>query len=539
MNRIEKKVLLNKQKEAKISFEKKQLAAQNLNVKFIENNSGMSYEKWAELNNIDAKDKKITVLNKNVIIVKNKMIQDRIKTNNKNKKLSFSEKISRYKEYKLKQYHVELDVFRHLDDFLSSFISNLHYFRYIRINSVELSNDFFIMDKKEHVDIMVNWLSGYPVFEIMLKNRITYPAIVLLFLTRFYWINDFKDLKFKKRNSFHEILLKILKVTLVKYEIPVEFYNVLLKYKAMAGYINMEQRTKLFFDMANGIPFHKKWDEYSLLKGKPSLTNKQIWYLNHISDSFRTESSTYVDMIFIAKMQDLKIDSYLINLFKEEFGREDCAINNTGDFDRLQQYFFEFIVFVNRNINNFNKTVSYELWDYVKRGIMPNRTGDAKGFFSNKSITTFYDDMLVWHAELNSNEQYSRMAWNPHPYIQKFSDEFYINIKTVNGFEKKIVGRVDLFELTSSSELKDEGSKMKHCVASYARDCSKGNCRIFTLRKDDLIGNIVNIGTIELRGDRVVQIKGKYNGELDSQYMAIIKKWAELNDLKLKGSFLL
>jgi hypothetical protein len=55
-------------------------------------------------------------------------------------------------------------------------------------------------------------------------------------------------------------------------------------------------------------------------------------------------------------------------------------------------------------------------------------------------------------------------------------------------------GELKAVELTSGRELREEGRTMHHCVSTYAGDCHKGECRIFSIQK-----NGERHSTLELR----------------------------------------
>jgi PcfJ-like protein len=88
-------------------------------------------------------------------------------------------------------------------------------------------------------------------------------------------------------------------------------------------------------------------------------------------------------------------------------------------------------------------------------------------------------------------------------------------------------------ELRSTSELVDEGKKMRHCVSTYARSCAAGRCSIWTMELHSRMG-IDKRQTIEVaKSGEIVQCRGKLNrlptvGELD-----MVRKWANHAGLTL------
>ncbi len=87
-----------------------------------------------------------------------------------------------------------------------------------------------------------------------------------------------------------------------------------------------------------------------------------------------------------------------------------------------------------------------------------------------------------------------------------------------------------IFELCSSWRLKYEGTKMRHCVASYVNKCSSGRAAIWTVRRTDLKTNATSsMATIEVNPHTrtVVQISAKYNARPSDATMQVIRRWAD------------
>lgn len=88
-------------------------------------------------------------------------------------------------------------------------------------------------------------------------------------------------------------------------------------------------------------------------------------------------------------------------------------------------------------------------------------------------------------------------------------------------------------ELLSSKELVAEGRKQKHCVASYVASCSTGVSAIYTMDFCDNDGER-KLLTIEVhRKSRVVcQVRGKRNRLPTKTEASIVRRWAQVNNLK-------
>ena len=79
-------------------------------------------------------------------------------------------------------------------------------------------------------------------------------------------------------------------------------------------------------------------------------------------------------------------------------------------------------------------------------------------------------------------------------------------------------------ELTSESELSDEGYFMEHCVGTYASACAAGRSVIISLQHND-----IRCATIEIdpASKKLIQVRGVANQDITSQERRIINTWME------------
>ena len=68
-------------------------------------------------------------------------------------------------------------------------------------------------------------------------------------------------------------------------------------------------------------------------------------------------------------------------------------------------------------------------------------------------------------------------------------------------------------ELNSHRELAAEGRELHHCVASYAKNCVKGNTSVWSLQAVDAAKERHRVMTIavDAQSRNVTQVRGKYN----------------------------
>jgi len=91
-----------------------------------------------------------------------------------------------------------------------------------------------------------------------------------------------------------------------------------------------------------------------------------------------------------------------------------------------------------------------------------------------------------------------------------------------------------LVELLESVQLRVEGGKMQHCVAIYDGACRSGRSSIWSLRR--CVGLIERpVVTIEVwpESRRIVQMSARKNHSPTPHSVAIIRRWAKANDLKM------
>ncbi|MGD9546003.1 MAG: PcfJ domain-containing protein [Candidatus Krumholzibacteriia bacterium] len=86
-------------------------------------------------------------------------------------------------------------------------------------------------------------------------------------------------------------------------------------------------------------------------------------------------------------------------------------------------------------------------------------------------------------------------------------------------------------EILTARDLVDEGSAMRHCVATYARNIGCGYCSIWSLRMN---GNRKLTIEVVNRERRVVQVRGKSNRRALEAEAVMVRKWAAKNALQVE-----
>ena len=148
----------------------------------------------------------------------------------------------------------------------------------------------------------------------------------------------------------------------------------------------------------------------------------------------------------------------------------------------------------------------------------------SPGFsMKGRTITSLIRGMEQWHRQLRevkyTGENISWMG-------SRKNDWEYIEGVGENQKSYQIV------QLKSSFELIAEGKAMRHCVASYAYSCSRGNCSIWSLRINEGFRQKPLV-TIEVNArDIIVQARGKYNVTPSLVEQKIIRRWVAASGLK-------
>jgi hypothetical protein len=524
-----------------------------------------SYESWCSNNGfLSCRNKTIRELNKEYEFIKNSQIRLELSLQNKVKRQTFKDKILEYMEDPLKS----------KDDFFAKTMTTIESQYICSHKWKDLSSNIF---DKEYIDpitkvkivesktatvgtviskkarnYFLSWLLDHSILEyIFYKN----PGLVfLIFVFRNFLNNDLKKFKIKSKNYIKNEL-SLIKYCFVIYKVPTKFYEIFTNstsyLNTYGGYSRNSDNyiywgLPLFFDITRGVAFHRQWDKYKMLSCLIPLTNKEVWHFSNTVTGLEFEDLG--ELFVYAKLANLNINIKLIkrlmhlsnHLVLEEYrykgGLEQSYIDR-------QKQFLDFVVFLNNNLENYNIDESVNLWDYVSRFVMIDPGTDyvsyKPNYFKHLTINTLFDRMVEWHDESNVDLQKKDLSW--------------VKDSTINDYEEKIMARVvidgkdaqmlshtlNLFELTTYKDLKNEGDKMKHCVASYASNCAQGKCKIFSIKKNDMvIAGDKHTATIEVVNRRIVQIKGKRNQSVDQSTISFIKRWAEKNNLTLKDIYI-
>lgn len=163
----------------------------------------------------------------------------------------------------------------------------------------------------------------------------------------------------------------------------------------------------------------------------------------------------------------------------------------------LLKYIDNLITYEGLDLNN----IPRELYDYARmmRGISPKYEKYPKNFLTTHKIASrnYQRFMTQFEEQLFTNRIDPTMEW-------KYNGFKFIYPKT-------------------SQEIKDEAVQQSTCVASYIKRVIDGECHILFLRHSDSVDQ--SLVTIEVKNNKVVQAKGKYNRDMTAEEAAVVDKY--------------
>lgn len=163
-----------------------------------------------------------------------------------------------------------------------------------------------------------------------------------------------------------------------------------------------------------------------------------------------------------------------------------------------------------------------DLIDYIQYAFRNNPQYSLKG----RTIEALKINAEAWHRELQRHKALDGAVWRSCGMpLWTYRDGEEHNHQTVEWM---------MMEITTGNDLAAEGTRMRHCVLSYKSLCQSGQCVIFSLRRRDIStgGEWRRALTIEVRGDRIAQVRGVANRLANSAERSVVSRWARENDLQ-------
>lgn len=255
------------------------------------------------------------------------------------------------------------------------------------------------------------------------------------------------------------------------------------------------------------IPLRFKQFEY-LIKYK--LYNL-AFTASHLLNGKTFKERFGVEKQFLFYMQNINIDYYELLGLQLTKCRNRFLIGCVGNSYEFAKELFEL---VSLNMNEFAKFLERfainripEYYDYI------NMAREMGYDLSNKKVL-YPDNFMQEHDRLYI--QYGVLS-NP---------EIVNNIITVSNVSKFNIYEDEkyiIFPADTIESMIDEGSQQHNCLRTYISSYSNNLCQIYFMRlKKEKTKSFV---TIEVRNNKIVQARAKFNDEPSKEIMNILKKW--------------
>jgi hypothetical protein len=174
-----------------------------------------------------------------------------------------------------------------------------------------------------------------------------------------------------------------------------------------------------------------------------------------------------------------------------------------------------------------DRTLVGPLADYIEYRRRQEPDFSMKG----RSALAMIRGMQEWHGELATMKKIRGMEFKPSGFR---GGEYEVDVRERGGPTRRQTWRV--FEILSSKELAEEGRRMHHCVWSYAHRIESGHVSIWSMTKEDSIGNWAQL-TIEVANQprKIVQYRGVCNRVANADEVQILSRWASTNGLEISS----
>lgn len=157
------------------------------------------------------------------------------------------------------------------------------------------------------------------------------------------------------------------------------------------------------------------------------------------------------------------------------------------------------------------------LLDFIRHRREEDPTFELKG----RTVHSLTRDMAAWHGELRALQAVR-------------GKEFVPSGITAGRIEEKRKGATVVWtvsEILFAKDLVAEGRELHHCVYSYAGGVERGQCSIWSLRRN---GERAITVEVHNASQRIVQARGSCNRSPTPSEMGIVQKWADQAGLLIR-----
>lgn len=136
--------------------------------------------------------------------------------------------------------------------------------------------------------------------------------------------------------------------------------------------------------------------------------------------------------------------------------------------------------------------------------------------------------MQEWHRSLGVEVGAATFSWARSPFRPWLIEE-------PRRDEEEVPKRWHMVELTTSSQLREEGAALHHCVGSYAHLCYRGSTSIWSLRiwRGEKIFPVLTV-EIDPKRRLVIQARGRANRPASGKPRRLLFDWAAREGLQVK-----
>ncbi len=236
-------------------------------------------------------------------------------------------------------------------------------------------------------------------------------------------------------------------------------------------------------------------------------SSSEIKYKGSFKSTFGVEKKYYEFMkkinIDYLELEALKLypttDINILNFIKNNLSLIELILKYTN-LDKVLDYFKN----QNLTLNNL-----HEYGDYIRCSEEMKLNLKNHKILFPKYFTQSHDKIT------------SEMIVSKDPQTNKHIKDLS-NILILNKYEDD---KYIIFPADSINSLIDESNKQSNCVRTYCNMVSNNECQIYFMRhKDDIDKSFV---TIEVRDNKVVQAKTRFNNDVPPEIMNIISKWEQ------------
>ncbi|MEG1563769.1 MAG: PcfJ domain-containing protein [Bacteroides sp.] len=191
---------------------------------------------------------------------------------------------------------------------------------------------------------------------------------------------------------------------------------------------------------------------------------------------------------------------------------------------------------------------------YISRYTKAENSSYLHAFHSDynyniKSLLVYFDNLYTYEALEDVNYMirelldYVKMMSRISPKYDKYPKNFLTSRKIAirnytrlkekfveEDFQKRIdnslgysSGEYQIIYPKTTQEIKDEAVQQHHCVASYIKKVIDGECHILFLRKKESLEK--SLVTLEIRNNKVVQARGKFDREMSKEEQNVVDKY--------------